>query len=95
MSKKEYVLKILDKLQWYRAKEKPIREYLLANDDEEYVNYLYDQFVQAVDSTLKDTFNNKAKSLAQYLDDVKIKESVSRKADEEDLKKLDQLLNSL
>jgi len=93
MSKKEYVLKVLDKVKWLWPKEQEVRDYLL--HDEEYVNYLYDQFVQAVDSILKDRVNDKTLSLTKYLDDVKVKEALSKQADQEDLDKLDQLLATL
>jgi len=48
MTKKEYVLKFLDKVKGRRQKEPIIRDYLSKNDDEEYTEYLYKEFTKIV-----------------------------------------------
>ncbi|MDD3262748.1 MAG: hypothetical protein PHR61_02785 [Candidatus Absconditabacteria bacterium] len=92
MTKKEYVLKVLDKVKGYWAKEPMIRTYIDTHDDEKYINYLYDKFVVAVKNTLKKQETEKLQALTKNLDILKSKESDSYLADEEDLKKLDELL---
>jgi len=69
-----------------------IRTYIDTHDDEKYINYLYDKFVVAVKNTLKKQETEKLQSLTKNLDILKSKESDSYLADEEDLKKLDELL---
>ncbi len=92
MTKKEYVIKVLDKVKWYWQKEPMIRAYIDTHDDQKYINYLYDKFVVAVKNTLKKQEAEKLQALTNNLDILKSKESDSYLADEEDLKKLDELL---
>lgn len=95
MTKKDYVLKVLEKVKDYRDKAEIITKYILTHDDEWYVNYMYDKCVSAVESAVKTKDENKIQQLGKFLDQVHEKEAISKKADEEDIAKLDQLLLSL
>jgi hypothetical protein len=95
MTKKEYVLKVLEKVKEYRDKAEMIKTYLMTHDDEEYVNYMYDKCVNAVEVAVKTKDANKVQKLGKLLDEIHQKEAVSKKADEEDINKLDELLSSL
>ncbi len=95
MTKREYVFKVLDKVKWHWNKEQEVREYLTANDDQNYINYLYDEFVKAVDITLKSQANDKGLALMETLNQIKIKENVSKQAEQADLMRLEQLIASL
>jgi len=92
MTKKEYVFKVLDKVKWHWDKEPSVREYLNNYEDETYINYLYDKFTKAVDVTLEKQSQEKSELMSDYLDQLKIKESEIQQSDNEDLKKLDELL---
>jgi len=95
MTKKDYVLKVLEKVKSYWDKADTIKEYITTHDDEEYINYMYDKCVSAVESAVKTKAADKIKQLGSILSDIHEKEAVSKKADEEDIAKLDQLLASL
>ena len=95
MTKKDYVLKVLEKVKDYRDKAETIKNYITTHDDEEYINYMYDKCVNAVELTVKTKDSNKIQQLGKFLDQVHEKEAISKKADEEDIAKLDQLLESM
>lgn len=95
MTKKDYVFKVLDKVMWKRSKAAQIKKYLTNNVDDAYVDYLYDQFVDAVNETLKSEWEDKIKNLAQILDKVHQEEAESRKVDEQDIANLENLINTI
>jgi hypothetical protein len=95
MTKKEYIIKVLEKVTGYWDKAIIIKEYIATHDDEQYINYLYENFVIAVEKTTKEQNNNKIKLLSNYIADLHEKEVLSKQADEEDIVKLDNLLSTL
>lgn len=62
MTKKEYVLKVLDKVKEYRDKADMIKQYLLTHNDEVYINYMYEKCVNAIDITIKNKTKTKDKN---------------------------------
>lgn len=95
MTKKDYVLKLLDKVAGSWSQAEAVKNYLSLHDDQSYIDYLYEKFVEAVDQTLHDQWQDKIKSLVSFLENIKQQELVDRQADEADLQKLDQLLQTL
>jgi len=95
MTKKEYVLKVLEKVKGYWDRAEKIGQYISTHDDEGYLNYLYEKCVVAVDMAIQAKNEDKIKELWNILDKIHEQEAISKKADEEDITKLDQLLENL
>ena len=95
MTKKEYVLKVLDKVMGSWSQAKMVQEYVLSHEDLNYIDYLYNKFVEAVNSTLQEQWQDKINSFISHLEDIKQEELISKQADENDLKNLEQVLASL
>jgi len=95
MTKKEYVLKVLEKVKWYRDKAETILQYISMHDDEGYIDYMYNKCVNAVDVAVHTKNEDKIKELWSILNNIHEKEIVSRKVDGDDIEKLDKLFESL
>ena len=95
MTKKEYVIKVLEKVKKYRDKAETIQKYLSTHEDEEYLSYIYEKCVKAINIAVKTKNENKIKELWSILNEIHEKEAISKKADEDDVVKLDKLLESL
>lgn len=95
MTKKEYVFKFLDKVQWYWDKEPIIRDYLSKNDDAEYTEYLYNEFTTIVNDILIKKEEKKMWWLLGALENVKKQEATAKEADKLDLENLENLINNL
>ena len=92
MTKKSYILQVLEKLQGHRSKAEEVTSYLLAYDDPEYIDYIYQELVAAVHATLQEEGQDTLKNLVGYLDVLEHKESLSKQADENDIKDLEQIM---
>lgn len=93
MTKKEYVLKVLDKVIPYWEEAKYIKENILSwIATNEYMDDIYQKCVAAVNIVLQHQSENKSQQLSQYLQSLQQQEKLSQHADQEDIKKLEELL---
>ncbi len=95
MTKKEYILRVLDKSlpywQWAAfIKEKILSEIVTP----EYIEETYQKCVKAVDITLQQQNQSNAQQLSQYLASLHEKEKVSQEADQRDIENLEKLLHT-
>lgn len=95
MTKKEYVFIILDKIKGLWVKEPKIREYLENNEDDEYVEYLFQRFKVVVDKLYSENWQKNMDKFVWMIANIHMKEEMSKKAEEEDLQNLEGLINSL
>lgn len=96
MTKKEYILKVLDRVIPYWEWAISIKEKILSwIATDEYIEDMYQKCVKSVDITLKQQDMEKMKSLSSYLKNLQQEEFISHQADEEDIKNLENLLNTI
>ena len=94
MSKKEYILKVLDKLWSDRDRTEEIkRELVNDNLTDDYIDYLYEQFTKIVEEINKKQNSDTISKMKDYLNNIKDLETKSKEADAEDIKKLEDLMN--
>jgi len=96
MTKKEYILKVLDKVIPYWEWAVSIKEKVLdPNVTDDYIQEVYQKCVKAVHSTFLYQKEKKVNQLANYLEYLHQQELDSQKADKEDIDKLDEMLKDM
>lgn len=95
MTKKEYVIKVLDKVIPYWKEASSIKDKILSWATQEYIEDMYQKCVKAVDVTLDNQQTESAQKLGNYLQTLQQQEQLSQQADEQDIKKLEVLLATL
>lgn len=95
MTKKEYILRVLDKSLPYWQGAASIKEQILSETvSDDYIEETYQKCVKAVDITLQQQNEDKAQQLWQYLESLHEKEKFSQEADQKDIENLEKLLNT-
>lgn len=95
MTKKEYVLKVLDRVLPYWKEASSIKDRILSWATQEYIEDMYQKCVKAVDITLEQQHTENAEKLGNYLQSLQEQEKLSQEADAQDIKKLEVLLSTL
>lgn len=95
MTKKEYILKVLDIVKGHRDKEAKIRKYITENDDNNYIEYLYKKFRTVIHTIHTQKWQKEISWFVDMMNDIKEKEKIDRKAEQEDINKLENLIDSL
>ncbi len=95
MTKKEYILRVLDKSLPYWKWAAFIKEKILSETvSPEYIEETYQKCVKAVDITLQQQKQSNAQQLWQYLASLHEKERISQEADQRDIENLEKLLHT-
>ena len=95
MTKKDYILKVLDKVQWHRNKEADIRKYITTHDDTVYIEYLYQEFRTVVNELSQQIGKKDITNLLGLLDAIHTKETLSKQAETKDLDDLELLIKTI
>ena len=95
MTKKEYILKVLDKVQWHWDNESEIRKYITTHDDTAYIEYLYQEFKTVVNALSQQIGKKDITNLLWLLDTIHIKETLSKQAETKDLTDLETLIKTI
>jgi hypothetical protein len=93
MSKKEYILAVLTKVSWLRSKADHIKELLLSDQlTSEYIEYLYTEFVKAVNIAIKYEDGAHKNIVIAQLNTIKDAEIKQHQVDQIDIDALEQLI---
>lgn len=96
MNKKEYILKVLAKVHGIREPaEEIIKEIEADNLTDSYIDYLYNQCVQAVKKTILEEQWDQQNILLNQIKSIKDLEKKQKMADDEDITSLDALINQI
>lgn len=95
MKKKEYILRVLNKVLPYWKEASFIQEKILVPTvKDDYIENIYQKCVKAVDFTLHQQSEHKVQQLWQYLESLQAQERVSQEADQKDIENLENLLHN-
>lgn len=96
MTKKDYILAVLTKVSWLWASADHIKELLLADQlTTEYIDYLYEECVKAVNGALQEQNQEQQNSIVAKLSSVKDAELKQSQADQADIDNLEKLIASM
>jgi len=96
MDKKEYILKLLDMLK----DSLPLARWLIiliknSDVDEQLLDILIKSFQDSIDSITDENVKIQLKKWKEFLEEIKKRELDSKKLDEEDIAKLDDMLSKM
>jgi uncharacterized protein YecA (UPF0149 family) len=96
MDKKEYILKLLDMLK----DSLPLARWLIiliknSDVDENLLDILIKSFQDSIDSITDENVKSQLKKWKEFLEEIKKRELDSKKLDEEDIAKLDDMLSKM
>ena len=96
MDKKEYILKLLDMLK----DSLPLARWLIiliknSDVDEQLLEVLIKSFQDSIDSITDENVKIQLKKWKEFLEEIKKRELDSKKLDEEDIAKLDDMLSKM
>lgn len=96
MSKKEYILAVLQKVSGIRWPADNIKQ-LLEDDKltDTYIDYLYEECVEAVDDALDVDKETQQQIILDKLKFIKDAEIIEKKADAEDIENLEKLIENI
>ena len=96
MSKKDYILKLLDLLKEIREPAIGLKLLVESNDmDSNTIDQLYNTLSTAVHNVVSWTQKEKLQKWVEFLEKLKTIEESNRKQDEKDLESLDTLLKNI
>lgn len=95
MTKKEYIFKILNIVKWHRNKEEKIRKYMTENEDSSYTEYLYEKFRTVIHTIYTQKGQKEISWFVDMMNNIKEKEKIDRNVEQEDINKLENLIDSL
>ncbi len=92
MTKKEYILKVLDKVIPYRPKAFSLKQKVLSpNITQEYIEDIYQKCIRAVHTTFLHQLKIKQSTLKGNLQYLQKKELLSKELDQNDIDNFEQL----
>lgn len=95
MTKKEYIFKVLDLVKWHRDKEEKVRKYMTENEDINYTEYLYEKFRTVIHTIHTQKWQKEISWFVDMMNNIKEKEKIDRDAEQEDINKLENLIDAL
>lgn len=96
MSKKEYILSVLEKVSGLWEPANNIKELLLQDQlTDTYIDYLYEECVHAVDNALESQNEDQQQAIIARLQNIKISETKQNEADQQDIEKLEDLISNM
>ncbi|MEI6425728.1 MAG: hypothetical protein WCO66_00065 [Candidatus Absconditabacteria bacterium] len=96
MSKKDYILAVLNKVSGLRSPADNIKQ-LLETDQltDAYIEYLYEECVHAINGALQTQNKEQQNSIISKLNTIKATEIKQTEADQQDIENLEKLISTL
>lgn len=95
MTKKEYLIKALNKLKWYWPKADEILLKLQEAPNNEYIEYWYERISKTIDEVQSETDKNNQINIQDYVKKLKKLEEESIVSDQKDLENLENLMSNM
>lgn len=96
MTKDEYILKVLNKVEWLREPATHIKSLLQENRlSPEYKEYLYNHFTTSIHNAVVKKREEQQQHLLKNIDTLKFKEEEEKSANDNEVNNLENLLETM